>query len=197
VGANDFFNELAEKWDEINRYPMEKLEIMLDKLGIKPGDTVLDTGSGTGILLPLIMKRTGAENIYAIDAAEKMTEKAKSKFSGTAINFITADVLEYPFINVFFDHIICYSVFPHFEEKRAIIKKLSFLLKTGGLLSILHSSARAKINKTHAHIPSHGINSDFLLPAIEYIPLFNRNNLKEEIVIDNDDMYMLCGRKVK
>jgi hypothetical protein len=64
-----------------------------------------------------------------------------------------------------------------------------------GLLSILHSSSRERINGTHTHIHSHGINADYLLPAHEYIPLLNRNGLKEELIIDNDEMFVLCGRK--
>jgi demethylmenaquinone methyltransferase/2-methoxy-6-polyprenyl-1,4-benzoquinol methylase len=195
VGTEDFFNSMADTWDEVNRYPMEKIEHMLDMPGIKQGDTVLDVGTGTGILLPLLMQRTGAHNITAIDAAEKMIDKAIGKFGSYKIQFISADVLEYGFPDNAFDHIICYSVFPHFEDKRAVIYKFAAILKPGGLLSVLHSSARAHINGMHSHIQSPRIKMDYLLPAAEYIPLLNRNGLKEEHVIDNDEMFILCGRK--
>ena len=174
---------------------MEKIESMLDTLDIKAGDTVLDVGTGTGILLPLLMRRTSPEKITAIDASEKMIEKAIEKFSNTAVKFIAADILEHSFNGKNFDHIICYSVFPHFEDKPAAIKKLSALLAPGGLLCVIHSSSREKINKTHTHIPSCGINADFLLPAQDYFPLLNRNGLMEENIIDNEEMFMLCGRK--
>lgn len=195
MSGNNFFNEIADRWDEINHYPVKKIETMLHMLGIGRSDTVLDVGTGTGVLLPLLMKQTRPENITAIDAAEKMIAKAKEKFSNTAIQFIAGDVLEYPLNADYYDHIICYSVFPHFEDKRAVIKLFAALLKQGGLVSILHSSSRENINKTHTHIASRGISSDYLLPAQEYIPLLNRNGLKEERVIDNEEMFVLCGRK--
>ena len=204
MGEEGFFNSLADTWDELNRYPMDKIEVILNILNIKSGDTVLDVGTGTGVLLPLLIKRTEAQNITAIDYAEKMIEKAKNKLAGmaalpaagpAAVHFITADVLEYHFTNGSFNHVICYSVFPHFGDKRAVIQKLSAALKPGGLLSVLHSSSRTQVNGTHTHIHSHGINSDYLLPAREYIPLMNRNGLKEEHITDNDEMFVLCVRK--
>ena len=197
LGAGDFFNGLADTWDEINHYPLKKIEKMLDMLDIKDGEAVLDVGTGTGVLLPLLMRRTAAENITAIDAAEKMIEKAKGKSGAQPVHFIAADALDYPFAESSFDHIICYSVFPHFEDKRAATAQFSAALKPDGLLSVLHSSSREKINGTHTHIRSHGINSDYLLPAREYIPLLNRNGLHDEIVIDDDEMFMLCARKQK
>ena len=201
MGSADFFNSKADAWDAINQYPMEKIQSMLDMLGIKPGDTILDAGTGTGVLLPLLMQYTGAGNITAIDYAEKMIEKARSKLTAgppnalPAMQFIAADVLTYRFPAETFNHIICYSVFPHFEDKRGAIQKFAAELKPGGLLSVLHSSSRAKINGTHAHIRSRSVNSDYLLPAREYIPLLNRNGLTAEIAIDDDEMFMLCGRK--
>ena len=195
MGAQDYFNSMADTWDEINRYPMEKIDAMLDMLGIKPGDAVLDVGTGTGVLLPLLMRRTEAENITAIDIAEKMIEKAKSKFSSHGIHFIAADVLEYPFVSNVFNHIVCYSVFPHFEDKRGAIQKFAAALKPGGLLSILHSSSRERINRVHVHIHAQDINSDYLLPAREYLPVLNRNGLNEERIIDNSEMFVLSARK--
>ncbi|MDR2433328.1 MAG: class I SAM-dependent methyltransferase [Treponema sp.] len=193
MGTRDFFNSMADSWDEKNRYETDKIELMLNLLYIKNGDTVLDVGTGTGVLLPLLLRKTGGEYITAIDVAEKMIEKAKQKFPDTGTRFAAADVMEYPFDNDSFDHIICYSVFPHIQEKSAAIARFAAALKPGGLLSVLHSAAKEKINGVHVH--SHEINSDYLLPAGEYIPLLRKNSLREEIIIDNAEMFMLCARR--
>ena len=193
--TREFFNNLAEKWDEINHYETGKLELMLGLLNIKNGERVLDVGAGTGVLLPLLLKKTGGECITAIDIADKMIERAGQKFSGASIQFINADVMEYPFEKESFDHIVCYSVFPHLEKKSLAVERLAAALKPGGLLSVLHSSSKEKINGVHTHTHRREINSDFLLPAMDYVPLLKRNRLKEEIIIDNDIMFMFCARK--
>jgi demethylmenaquinone methyltransferase/2-methoxy-6-polyprenyl-1,4-benzoquinol methylase len=196
MSRDDFFNSRAEKWDESNHYDFEKIELLLRLLNIKQGDTVLDVGTGTGVILPSLLKFTQAENITAIDAASKMIETAQKKFSGTEITFVHGDILDYPFEQDSFDHVICYSVFPHFEEKSKTIEHIACILKTGGIFSILHSASKEKINGVHVHARHEEINSDYLLPVSRYVPLANRLALSEEIMIDNSVMYMFAARKL-
>jgi demethylmenaquinone methyltransferase/2-methoxy-6-polyprenyl-1,4-benzoquinol methylase len=195
MGKFDVFNSLAETWDEKTHHDMKKLRLMLDLLYIKEDDTILDVGTGTGILLPLLLEKTAGKNISAIDGAEKMIEMAQKKFSSSGITFIAADVLEYPFNKNSFDHIICYSVFPHLEEKSILFERFASFLKPGGFLSIFHSSSKEHINGIHVHAHHHELNSDYLFPANNYVSLLNGNNLKEEIIIDNEEMFMICARK--
>jgi demethylmenaquinone methyltransferase/2-methoxy-6-polyprenyl-1,4-benzoquinol methylase len=196
MGKHDFFNSLAEKWDEDNHYDFKKIELMLRLLNIRQGDAVLDVGTGTGVILPYLLQFTQAENITAIDAASKMIEVAQKKFEDTKINFVTGDVLDYPFGENSFDHVVCYSVFPHFDEKSKTIEHISGILKIGGLFSILHSASKEKINGVHIHAHHHEINSDYLLPAACYVPLVNSFSLAEEIMIGNDEMFMFTARKI-
>jgi demethylmenaquinone methyltransferase/2-methoxy-6-polyprenyl-1,4-benzoquinol methylase len=170
---------------------------MLRLLNIKQGDTVLDVGTGTGVILPYLLKFTQAENITAIDAASKMIEVAQKKFKDTKINFVNGDILDYPFGTNAFNHVVCYSVFPHFDEKSKTIGHISDILKIGGLVSILHSSSKERINGVHAHVKHQEINSDYLLPVLRYVPLANSFSLAEEILIDNSEMFMFTARKVR
>jgi demethylmenaquinone methyltransferase/2-methoxy-6-polyprenyl-1,4-benzoquinol methylase len=189
----DFFNDLAEQWDEKNTWDMDKIALMLKLLCIKNGDAALDVGTGTGVLIPLLTSCTG--NVTAIDSAEKMIEVARRKFEGRGVNFIHGDALEYPFPDASFDHIICYSVFPHFDDKPLAIARLAKKLKPGGLLSVLHSSSKERINGVHVHAHSMDIKSDNLPPAQALVPCARDNGLQEEIVIDNAEMYLFSARK--
>ena len=195
MAAGNFksFNELAEKWDDMHHHDSDKIKKMLDMLCIKNREMILDVGCGTGILIPFLLEKTNSENIYAIDGAEKMIEKARQKFPENSVNFITADVIDYNFKPEYFDHVICYSVFPHFENKENIIRRFSELLKKGGLLSILHSESKEAINDMHNS--RNEVNSDTLCCPIVYLPFCRQVGLLDEIVIDNSEMYMLCCRK--
>ncbi|MCL2881110.1 MAG: class I SAM-dependent methyltransferase, partial [Treponema sp.] len=189
-----YFNSMADTWDVNNTHDGKKLGLMLDLLYIKKSDSVLDVGTGTGVLLPLLTEKAGT--VTAIDASDKMLEKARQKYPDSGVNFINADVMEWPFPADFFDHIICYSVFPHLQNKNAVIRRFSEILKPGGLLSVLHSSSNEKINGVHIHAHSSDINSDYLLPAVKYIPVLNKYRLRNEIIIDTEEIFMFCGRKL-
>jgi demethylmenaquinone methyltransferase/2-methoxy-6-polyprenyl-1,4-benzoquinol methylase len=93
----------------------------------KPGrvwvGSTLDVGTGTGVLIPFLTGCTGS--VTAIDSAEKMIEAARRKFEGKAVEFVHGDALEYPFEDAPFDHIVCYSVFPHFDDKPLAIARLA------------------------------------------------------------------------
>jgi demethylmenaquinone methyltransferase/2-methoxy-6-polyprenyl-1,4-benzoquinol methylase len=190
---HDFFNDMAEKLDTTNHYDMDKIELMLKLLYIKNGDAVLDVGTGTGDLIPLLLQFTG--NICAIDSAEKMIGIARKKFPHTQVNFIHGDIMEYPFDDGAFDHIICYSVFPHFDDKPRAIARLAKKLKPGGLLSVLHSASKEKINGVHVHAHNRDIMADNLPPARGLISCAQNSGLGEEIIIDNAEMYLFSARR--
>jgi len=195
MNKKDFFNNLAERWDADNHYDFYKIEMMLRLIGIKQGDTVLDVGTGTGVILPYIWQYTDTENITAIDVADKMIDVAKKKFRRTKISFICGDISEYNFNDSSFDHIVCYSVYPHFQDKYTAIKKMAKALRIGGTLNILHSSSKEHINGVHIHAHSEDINSDYLLPVAMLIPAAESLKLAPEIMIDNSEMYMFSARK--
>ncbi|MDR1948211.1 MAG: class I SAM-dependent methyltransferase [Spirochaetaceae bacterium] len=195
IDKKNWFNDMADGWDSYARHDMAKVELMIGLLNIKKGDTVLDVGTGTGVLLPLLSRFTNAADITAIDSAEKMIEAAKRKAGNTEIRFITGDALTYPFGESLFDFIICYSVFPHFDGKQTAIRRFGSLLRPGGLLAVLHSESREKINSVHVHAHSFEIKGDRLPTIKEMVEMMGRVKLREEIMIDNDTMYMVCARK--
>jgi demethylmenaquinone methyltransferase/2-methoxy-6-polyprenyl-1,4-benzoquinol methylase len=190
---HDFFNDRAEQWDTINHYDMGKIELMLKLLYIKNGDAVLDVGTGTGILIPLLLQFT--DTICAIDSAEKMIEVARKKYAHAKVDFVHGDVMEYPFDDSAFDHIICYSVFPHFDDKPRAVARLAKKLKPGGFLSVLHSASKEKINGVHVHVHNRDIMADNLPPASGLISCAQNSGLREEIIIDNAEMYLFGARR--
>jgi demethylmenaquinone methyltransferase/2-methoxy-6-polyprenyl-1,4-benzoquinol methylase len=62
---------MADQWDEINKHNLIKAELMVGLLDIKHGDKVLDVGTGTGVLLPILSLFTNENDITAIDGRKK------------------------------------------------------------------------------------------------------------------------------
>lgn len=146
----DFFNNMAGKWDEITNHKPDKIKYLIDKLNLRPGEKVLDVGTGTGILLPYLHEKVGHEGgIFAIDLAERMLAQAKSKYPYPNIKYILGDVTEAQLPKGFFEKIICYSVFPHFVDPIKTLVSLKEYLVEGGILLICHSESRDTINKRH------------------------------------------------
>jgi len=77
-----FFNRKAAIWDENHsEKDTAKLRDMTERLEIEPGATLLDVGSGTGVILPLLLSKMGKEGrLFALDFAEEMLKRARSKY---------------------------------------------------------------------------------------------------------------------
>jgi demethylmenaquinone methyltransferase/2-methoxy-6-polyprenyl-1,4-benzoquinol methylase len=195
MAKSDFFNEMGPTWDEVAHHDMDKVETIIKLLHIKPGDAVLDVGTGTGVLIPVLSRYTEAKNITAIDFAPAMIARAREKFGATGVEFIVGDIMEYSFREMSFDAVVCYSVFPHFDNHPAALARLTGFLKPGGLLAVLHSQSRERINGVHIHKQDETVYHDYL-PALEVVAnLMKSGGLRMEIMIDNDDLYLACGRK--
>ncbi|MDD5288653.1 MAG: class I SAM-dependent methyltransferase [Dehalococcoidales bacterium] len=190
-----FFNERADNWDKnATEQDTSKLEQMAARLKIETGATVLDVGTGTGIFLPYLLKKVGAKgNIIALDIAEKMLAKAKSKGFKGNIRYLCADVMSIPMDGEFCDAVVCYSSLPHFPDKPKAMLEMKRILKKGGRVFICHTSSREHINHIHHSIPV--VQNDLLPDAIEMTMLLSNAGFTEIQVEDTAESYLACGRK--
>lgn len=191
----EFFNSMADKWDDICQHDTDKIKRILNLLNIQNGAKVLDVGTGTGILLPFLTEQVGDRGkITAIDVSDKMLQVAQQKYKYDNVTFVCGDVLEDHLPNESFDCVICYSVFPHFPDKQAAISAIAKYLKVGGKLAIGHSQSRDAINRLHKNA-SEAVAED-ILPAIDVIKhYFESSGLQTSIEIDNKEMFLIVGCK--
>jgi ubiquinone/menaquinone biosynthesis C-methylase UbiE len=152
VTNDEFFNSVADKWDEIAIHDSEKMEEILRVSKIKAGDTVIDVGTGTGTLLKLVKEKIGDNGyVVALDISDKMISCAKKKCGLEKIKYVVFDYLKYqPEESI--DVIIAYSCFPHFDRKEFIKKSKSLLEEKRGKLVIAHGSSRKNVNDTHEQL---------------------------------------------
>ena len=150
-----YFNQRAAIWDErIAEKDTGKLAQMSRRLNISPGSRVLDVGTGTGIFISYLLKELGnGGRIIATDIAEEMLQKARVKSYHGAIDYVNADVTHIPLLDESVDIVVCYSSFPHIQDKSRALREMYRVVKSGGHLYICHTSSREAINGLHNGIP--------------------------------------------
>ena len=109
----DFFNNLAEDWDNHSKGVLEKIESILQIAELKDNSKILDIACGTGVLEEFLLSHN-PNSILAVDLSEKMIEKAKSKYDDSRIKFLCENIFNIK--DEKFDFIIIYNAFPHFLE---------------------------------------------------------------------------------
>ena len=147
-----FFNTCADTWDNIRNTNPQVLERLMELANIPCGSTVLDVGSGTGVLLPYLYAAVGTGGeITAVDFSEKMLAKAQEKFANLGnINFRVGDILEMELPTENYDVVICLNFFPHLHTRKdEFIHKMKSSLKNGGSLIIMHDISRETVNNIH------------------------------------------------
>jgi len=186
----EYFNNLADKWDQICHHDEKKLNRIIELTGVKTNAKILDVGTGTGVLVKFLLATSPAK-IVAVDIAERMIAVAQKKYPNESrVDFKVADIRE--FKEKGFDYIFLYSVYPHFDDKEGLFNHLASLLNEDGKIVIAHSESKEKINARHGE--SQIVKND-LLPAAEVTSLLMSKYFSIEKVIDDDEMYYLLGKK--
>jgi ubiquinone/menaquinone biosynthesis C-methylase UbiE len=190
-----YFNHRAAVWDETgSETDTTKLELMAERLNIEPGSTVLDVGSGTGVFIPFLLSRIGRQGrLVALDFAEKMLNRARAKGFDGHIDYLNADVTSIPLLGEVFDVVVCYSSFPHFQDKPGALAEINRVTKSGGRLLICHTSSRAVINEFHRHISAVG--NDTIPDGPEMRFMLSRAGFTDIRIEDGSQSYLASARK--
>ena len=192
----EHFDQLAPTWDkELTPERLKCLGTVVKALSIKRGYHVLDIGSGTGVLLPLLIAELGDEGrITALDFSAEMLVQAQAKDFPPIVGFAQADVLDIPLPDKSVDMAICNSAFPHFDDKVKALKEIARVLKSNGRLVICHTMSREMLNRLHQSIG--GAVADHLLPdEFQLRDLIRRAGLKVTHFDDSPERYLVIAEK--
>lgn len=186
----EYFNGLAFKWDQICNHNAEKLRKIIELTGVNSNSSILDVGTGTGVLVKYLLE-TLPSKVIGVDIAENMIGVARKKYKNDDIvEFIVSDILE--FEQKDFDYIFMYSVYPHFTDKDGLFGHLSNLMNNGSKIIIAHSESKEKINERHAESK---VVKDDVLPSAKITTEIMSKYFLIDTVIDNDEMYYILGKK--
>ncbi len=190
-----FFNQRAAIWDEtVSEKDQNKLGQLCQRLDIKPGSIVLDVGTGTGVFIPFLLSKIGSNGqIVAFDFAEEMLKIARTKELNGNIDYLCADVTDIAFASEIFDSVVCYSSFPHFQDKPRALAEMNRVIKSGGKLFICHTSSRAKINEIHRQEPA--VKNDIIPDEHGMKLLLSVAGFAEIVIEDNSESYLVSAQK--
>jgi demethylmenaquinone methyltransferase/2-methoxy-6-polyprenyl-1,4-benzoquinol methylase/phosphoethanolamine N-methyltransferase len=117
-------------------------EMTADLARVKPGDTVLDVGCGTGDLTMAAKRRAGSNgSAYGIDASPEMIETARAKASarGIGVDFRVEVIEALPFADNTFDVVLSSLMMHHLPDdvKLRGMSEVYRILKPGGRLLVI------------------------------------------------------------
>ena len=190
-----YFNEKAAAWDEtVAEKDLIKLEDMARRLDIEPGSTVLDVGTGTGVFVPFILSKLGTNGrLVCLDFAEEMLKRAQAKGFPGNIEYICADIADSRLDDETFDAVVCYSSFPHFQDKPGALSEINRILKKCGRLFICHTSSRPAINEIHQQIPE--VHKDLIPDEAKMRQMLSATGFAEISIWDDSDKYLATAVK--
>jgi SAM-dependent methyltransferase len=164
----------------------ERLERIVDSAGIDSSDSVLDIGTGTGILIPLI-RRCSPAHIYANDLSEAMLEFVRTHYpsvitaEGDVADLALADAsIGVAFINA------CY---PNIIDKHKTFTNLRRILRPGGCLIISHPLGRCFVEVLKKNVPFPL--DDFPAEHVEATELFGPYGFRVSLFLDEQELYIL------
>ncbi len=113
-----------------------KLDLVCRKLGLKPGDTVLDIGCGWGSFLKFAAEKYGAKGV-GITVSKEQAALAREHCKGLPVEIRVED---YRDTVGQFNHIVSLGMFEHVGPKnyRTYMQKMHELLKDDGIF-LLHT----------------------------------------------------------
>jgi demethylmenaquinone methyltransferase/2-methoxy-6-polyprenyl-1,4-benzoquinol methylase len=191
-----FFDDSACVWDKKhNADNNHKLDKLIRKFGIKKGAKIIDLGCGTGIISEKLSGLAGENGkILCCDFSINMLEVARKKAGLGDFSFICADAHELPFKSNFFDCTVCFSSFPHFENKKGVLKEANRVLKNGGSLIISHLLSSREIANVHRKA-GHAVSKDKMPPKDTMIRDLVRTGFKILEFQDKKGLYLLRAEK--
>jgi cyclopropane-fatty-acyl-phospholipid synthase len=149
--------------EDLNQAQTAKLELVCRKIGLKPGQKILDIGCGWGSFARYAAEVYGAE-VVGITVSRKQAELARKLCSGLAVEIRLQD---YRDLNEVFDHVVSLGMLEHVGSKnyRKYMQKVQECLSDDGIFLLHTIGSSVSVRKTDPWIEKY-IFPNSMLPSI-------------------------------
>jgi len=190
------FDRMARTWDELPVPPdaAERLARVVQAARLCAGDAVLDVGSGTGALLPVLLERR-PRRVFAGDIAPEMLMRLRRKFAGAQVTPVVCDGARLPIHAGAFDAVFANAVLPHFEDKPIALAEFHRVAAPGARLIISHIIGRQRVNEIHAASEDAVLRGDQVPTAEKLAAMLHRAGWRVTEAEDSADFYLVVAEK--
>jgi len=128
-----YYDDISEGYEELHKEEqLKKVRLIVSKLELKPADTLLDVGCGTGMYLYLFKCK-----VTGVDPAKKLIAKYKGKH-----RIMLARAEELPFPNNSFDVVTGITVIHNFEDIKKGMREIKRVGRSRFVFSVLKRSSK-------------------------------------------------------
>lgn len=182
----DFFSQLIHVFDPPlpEGVPARLLQIVASAR-IEKASTVLDVGTGTGILIPLIQTYKPAL-IYACDLSDAMLTHLRKQYP--YVKTLAADVRDLHLLSQSLDVVFLNACYPNIADKQGSFDNISRMMKSGGRLVISHPMGKSFIDSLKEKSP---FPLDDFPNKADARTLFEPYGFKIEAFTDDPQLYIL------
>ncbi len=137
--VRQMFDRIAPGYDRMNRLMTGRLDQrwrreQVRRLGIGPGDVVLDLATGTGDLAEIVLG-TGAR-VVALDFSRGMLTSGRRR-QGTGFPFVQGDGNRLPLADASVSAVVCGFALRNFASIPSVFAELGRVVKPGGRVALI------------------------------------------------------------
>lgn len=145
----------ADDWNDPERDAWQKPSVILEAMGVEPGMTVADLGTGTGYFIPHLARAVGAEGqVLAVDIESAMlgyVQELAEKRSLTVVDTVLAAPNDTHLDPSSVDRILTVNTWHHIPERGAYADHLARRLKEGGTVWVVDFENDAPMGPPRKH----------------------------------------------